>query len=46
MGDRLEMREHIATAPAIGRDGSAFIGAPEPRRASSGAAGEPMRTAP
>ncbi len=38
MGYALKERGHIATAPAIGRVGSEWIGAPEPRRLGTGAA--------
>ncbi|MGK4008753.1 gamma-glutamyltransferase [Sorangium sp. So ce1036] len=38
MGHSLDERGHIADAPAIGREGSAFAGAREPRRPGSEAA--------
>jgi gamma-glutamyltranspeptidase/glutathione hydrolase len=37
MGYTLKERGHIATAPAIGRLGAEWIGAPEPRRIGTGA---------
>jgi gamma-glutamyltranspeptidase/glutathione hydrolase len=38
MGYTLKERGHIATAPAIGRAGAEWLGAPEPRRTGTGAA--------
>ncbi len=38
MGYRLEERSHIADAPAIGREGGAWVGVAEPRRAGGLAA--------
>jgi gamma-glutamyltranspeptidase / glutathione hydrolase len=37
MGYTLKERGHIATAPAIGRAGEEWLGAPEPRRLGTGA---------
>jgi gamma-glutamyltranspeptidase/glutathione hydrolase len=39
MGYTMKERGHIATAPAIGRAGDDWLGAPEPRRLGTGAAG-------
>jgi gamma-glutamyltranspeptidase/glutathione hydrolase len=39
MGYTMKERGHIATAPAIGRSGEEWLGAPEPRRIGTGAAG-------
>jgi gamma-glutamyltranspeptidase/glutathione hydrolase len=41
MGYTMKERGHLADAPAIGRSGADWIGAPEPRRSGSLAAGPP-----
>lgn len=38
MGYKMKRRDHIADAPAIGRAGAEWVGAPEPRRLGSAAA--------